>query len=269
MSWVTCEPRSMMRILSWPASRSASAPRTREESRTVIPPLCAGRGPFGQGRCFHPAKPAVIRALSSSNAVKAAQFAQTPCRPSDQVTSAFELLVALAVVAAAFLDPFQTAVGIGRLVGVVLIETGVHSGLSRRLARIFRGQGRWEHGISGRLGGCCGGGSGRARGWSSGGRVGAALGFAEIAPILSAERARGLGRLILGAALLHRERLCRLPGSHNHRTGKRHEACARRNLADRHGKPPWISLERPSSAHSLLLRKSICSRSERLKDELS
>src|SRR5262245_59334312 len=265
MSWVTCEPRSMMRILSWPASRSASAPRTREESMTVIPPLCAGRGPFGQGRRFHPAKPAVIRALSSSNAVKAAQFAQTPCRPPDQITSAFELLVALAVVAAAFLDPFQTAVGVGRLVGVVLIEASVHPGLSRRLARIFRGHGRWEHGISGRLGGCCGGGRRRARGRSGCGRIGAALGFAEIAPILPAERAGGLGRLVLGAALLHRERLCRLPGSHNHRTGERRETCACRNLANSHVKPP---LGRPSSAHPLLLRKSICSRSEWLKEEL-
>src|SRR5262249_11122887 len=238
MSWVTCEPRSMMRILSWPASRSVSAPRTREESRTPIPTLGAGRGPSGQGRCFRPAKTSRHPCPLVTKRRQGRAIRQDPCRPSDQVTSAFELLVALAVVAAAFLDPFQTAVGIGRLVGVVLIETGVHPGLSRRLARIFRGQGGWEHGISGRLGGCCGGGSRRARGRSGGGRVGAALGFAEIAPILPAERARGLGRLILGAALLHRERLCRLPGSHNHRTGERREACACRNLANRHGKPP-------------------------------
>src|SRR5262245_63370452 len=109
MSWVTCEPKSMMRILSWPASRSVSAPRTREESRAVIPTLCAGRGPFGQGRCFRPAKPAVIRALSSPSRRQGHAIRQDPCRPPDQVTSAFELLVAFAVVAAAFLDPFQTA----------------------------------------------------------------------------------------------------------------------------------------------------------------
>src|SRR5262245_18014492 len=42
MSWVTCEPKSRMRILSCPASRSEPAPpRTREESRTVIyRPMC-------------------------------------------------------------------------------------------------------------------------------------------------------------------------------------------------------------------------------------
>src|SRR5262249_5186595 len=130
-----------------------------------------------------------------------------PCRPPARVTSAFGLLVRLVVVPPAFLDPFKTAVGIGRLVGVVLIEASVHPGLSRRLARIFRGHGCWEHGISGRLGRCCGGGSRRARGRSGGGRIGTALGFAEIAPILPAERARGRGRWVLGSALLPRERL--------------------------------------------------------------
>src|SRR5262245_3148796 len=42
MSWVTCEPKSTIRILSCPASRSEPAPpRTREESRTVIyRPMC-------------------------------------------------------------------------------------------------------------------------------------------------------------------------------------------------------------------------------------
>src|SRR5262249_4796194 len=194
MSWVTCEPKSTMRTLSWPASRSVSAPRTREESRTVIPPLCAGRGARGQGQCFRPAKPAVIRPPSSSSRLQGRAIRQNRCRPPDQVTSAFQLLVALAVVAAAFLDPFQTAVGIGCLVGVVLSEAGVPGGLPRRFARIFRGDGRGKHGISGRLGRCCGGGSRRAPG-SGGGRIGAALGFAEIAPILPVESARGFGRL--------------------------------------------------------------------------
>src|SRR5262249_11762962 len=183
--------------------------------------------------------------------------------------SVFDLFFALVVVAAPFLVLFQPAFGIARFVGVVLIEASVHPGLPRRFARIFRGDGRGKHGISGRLWCRCGGGSRRAGGRSGGGRIGAALGFAEIAPILPVESARGFCRLVLGAALLHRERLRRLPGRHNHRTGERHEACARRNLADRHGKPPWMSLERPSSAHSLRLRKSICSRSEWLKDELS
>src|SRR5215471_18664956 len=235
MSWVTCEPRSMMRILSWPASRSVSAPRTREESRTVIPTLCAGRRACGQGRCFRPAKPAVIYPLRGQAAFNAVPFAKLI---ATAVISAFQLLVALAVIAAAFLDPFQTAVGITRLVGVVLIEASVHAGLSRRLARIFRGHGRWEHGVSGRLGRCRRGGSRRARGRSGGGRICAALGFAEIAPTLPAESTRGFGRLVLGAAFLHRERLRRLSRSNNHRAGERQEACARRNLADRHGKPP-------------------------------
>src|SRR6516225_6258944 len=213
MSWVTYEPKSTIRILSCQASRSVSAPRTREESRTIIPTLCAGRRACGQDRCF--------------------RRAHQRCRLPAQITSAFQLLVALAVIAAAFLDPFEAAVGIGGLVGVVLIEASVHAGLSRRLARMFRGDGRWEHGISGCLGCCRRGGSRRGRG-----RSGGALGFAEIAPTLPVESTRGFGRLVLGAAFLHRERLRRLPRSHNHRAGERHEACARRNLADRHGKPP-------------------------------
>src|SRR6185312_10764385 len=43
--------------------------------------------------------------------------------------SALELLVALAVIAASLLDPFQAAVAIAGLIGVVLIETGVHPSL--------------------------------------------------------------------------------------------------------------------------------------------
>jgi hypothetical protein len=39
---------------------------------------------------------------------------------------ALELLVAFAVVTAAFLDPLQTAIRVGRLVGFVLVETGMH-----------------------------------------------------------------------------------------------------------------------------------------------
>src|SRR5437016_2154151 len=52
MSWVTCEPKSTMRILSWPASRTASASRTRGESRRLIEILCARRTRSGQGRYF-------------------------------------------------------------------------------------------------------------------------------------------------------------------------------------------------------------------------
>src|SRR5712691_1665374 len=54
MSWVTCEPKSTMRILSWPASPLPNppplagegregAPRTSEESRMVIATMCGRR----------------------------------------------------------------------------------------------------------------------------------------------------------------------------------------------------------------------------------
>src|SRR5262245_60626604 len=56
----------------------------------------------------------------------------------NQISSAFELLVALAVIAAALLDPSQTAVGVARLVGIVLIQARVQPRLARRLARVFR-----------------------------------------------------------------------------------------------------------------------------------
>src|SRR3954453_9684261 len=45
MSWVTCDPKSTIRILSWPASRSEPAPRTREESRMVIQTYVRPGGP--------------------------------------------------------------------------------------------------------------------------------------------------------------------------------------------------------------------------------
>src|SRR3954451_19246377 len=45
MSWVTCEPKSTIRILSWPASRSEPAPRTSEESRMVIQTYVRPGGP--------------------------------------------------------------------------------------------------------------------------------------------------------------------------------------------------------------------------------
>lgn len=51
-----------------------------------------------------------------------------------RISSALELLVALAVIAAPLLDPFQAPVRIGGLVRVVLIEASVQPGLSRRLA---------------------------------------------------------------------------------------------------------------------------------------
>jgi hypothetical protein len=45
-------------------------------------------------------------------------------------TSTFELLVTLAVVTAALLDPFQSAIRIGGFVGIVLIKAGMHAGFA-------------------------------------------------------------------------------------------------------------------------------------------
>jgi hypothetical protein len=45
-------------------------------------------------------------------------------------TSTFQLLITLAVVATALLNPFQTTVGIGRFVSFVLVEAGVHAGFA-------------------------------------------------------------------------------------------------------------------------------------------
>ncbi len=46
--------------------------------------------------------------------------------------SAFKSFVALAVITAAFLNPFQAAVAAARLIDVVLIEAGLHAGLASR-----------------------------------------------------------------------------------------------------------------------------------------
>src|ERR1700724_3922521 len=67
--------------------------------------------------------------------------------------SALQLLVALAVIAAALLDPFHTAIGVTGLVGIVLIDAGVHPGLARGFLRIFRIHGGRIHGRAGRRGG--------------------------------------------------------------------------------------------------------------------
>src|SRR5207245_4523340 len=51
--------------------------------------------------------------------------------------STLQPLVALAVVAAALLDPLQAAVAVVGLVGIVLIEAGVQPRLAGTLTRIF------------------------------------------------------------------------------------------------------------------------------------
>src|SRR5436309_6063328 len=68
-------------------------------------------------------------------------------KPGDDAVSvrsgrALQLLGALAVIAAALLDPFQAAIGVAGFVGVVLIDAGVHAGLARGLLGIF-----WIHRI--------------------------------------------------------------------------------------------------------------------------
>jgi hypothetical protein len=50
--------------------------------------------------------------------------------------SAFQMLVAFAPIAA-FLDPFQAAIGVGRFVGLILIRTGFEA----RLVGLFVGMG--------------------------------------------------------------------------------------------------------------------------------
>ena len=57
-------------------------------------------------------------------------------------------LVALAVVAAALLDPFQAAIAVAGLVGFVLIEAGQHAGLAGGILGIFGIDRAWEHGIA-------------------------------------------------------------------------------------------------------------------------
>src|SRR5262249_6140029 len=152
------------------------------------------------------------------------------------ITSPLRLFVALCERPPPFWYPSQPAVAVGRLVGVVLIEAGVHPRLSRRLFRIFRRNRRGKYGISrglrrrGRGGGRRSGGGRRPAGWGSSGRIGPTLRFTEIAPCLSTERARGFGLLVLGTALLHGERLHRLRKTHQHRAGDHHEACGRRNV---------------------------------------
>ena len=51
---------------------------------------------------------------------------------------ALQLLGAFAVIAAALLDPLQAAIGVGGLVGVVLVDAGVHARLAGGLLGIFR-----------------------------------------------------------------------------------------------------------------------------------
>src|SRR5215210_3323118 len=63
---------------------------------------------------------------------------------------ALQFLIALAVIAAALGNPFHAAVGVGRFVGVVLIDAGVHARLAGVFLGVFRIHGGRENGVSGR-----------------------------------------------------------------------------------------------------------------------
>src|SRR5262245_10803129 len=66
------------------------------------------------------------------------------------IGSALQPLVALAVVAAALLDPLQAAVTVIGLVGIVLIEAGVQPRLAGALAGVFGRDSRRERRATGR-----------------------------------------------------------------------------------------------------------------------
>src|ERR1700730_7049117 len=71
-----------------------------------------------------------------------------PAGPSRR-RSALQLLGTLAVIAAALLDPLQAAIGVSGLVGVVLIDAGVHPGLARGFLGVFRIHRGREYGRTG------------------------------------------------------------------------------------------------------------------------
>src|ERR1700720_4075802 len=72
--------------------------------------------------------------------------------------SALQPLVALAVVAAALLNPVETAIAVAGLVLVVLIEARMHPRLAAGLGGILGRHGGWKYRLtgSGRSGGLCG-----------------------------------------------------------------------------------------------------------------
>src|SRR5262245_19709724 len=114
-----------------------------------------------------------------------------------------QMLVAFAVVAAALLNPLHAAVAVTGLVGVVLVDAGVHAGLAGGLLAVFRIDGIRKDGVAD--GSRCRGsrrGSSRSRrrrrrGGRARGCVRAALRLAEIIPLLAVQGAGCLGRLIL------------------------------------------------------------------------
>src|SRR5215471_752028 len=61
---------------------------------------------------------------------------------------ALQMLVAFTVVAAALLNPLHTAIAAIGLVGVVLVDAGVHAGLAGGLLAVFRIDGIRENGVA-------------------------------------------------------------------------------------------------------------------------
>jgi hypothetical protein len=57
--------------------------------------------------------------------------------PSAIDRRSFEPLVAGTVIAPALFDPFHAPIAVGRLVGIVLIDTGVHARLTGRFRSVY------------------------------------------------------------------------------------------------------------------------------------
>src|ERR1700679_3995374 len=64
-------------------------------------------------------------------------------------SSALQLLVALAVIAAALHDPFQAAIAVAGLVGVVLVEAGFAPRFAGGVLRVFGIDGAGKYGAAG------------------------------------------------------------------------------------------------------------------------
>ena len=58
------------------------------------------------------------------------------------------MFVALAVVSAALHDPLQAAIAVGGLVGIVLIQAGVHTRLSGAFAGVLLRDRVWKHSVA-------------------------------------------------------------------------------------------------------------------------
>ena len=101
---------------------------------------------FGQSLLFLERGPAQARAadreVGRETALRSEDRRGRRCRPRPEVIAgssrALQLLGAFAVIAAALLDPLQAAIAVGGLVGVVLIDAGVHARLAGAFLGIFR-----------------------------------------------------------------------------------------------------------------------------------